>query len=128
MREGLREKKIDPIHDLKVWQKARVLVKDIYILTDSFPKREIYSLTDQMRRAIISVPFNIAEGHARRSTKEYINFISIASGSLAEVDTQLILSVDLGYIDEASITSIMQEINILERMLYNLKKSLEEKT
>ena len=84
--------------DLEVWRNSRKLVKDVYELTERFPQKEIYSLTSQLRRAAVSIPSNIAEGHSRSSTKDYIQFVSIAIGSLAELDTQLLLAEDLGYI------------------------------
>ena len=84
--------------DLIVWQKAMDLVTEIYRITKNFPKEEIYGLTNQMRRAAISIPSNIAEGHARKSRAEYIRFLSIAQGSRAELETQILIAVRLGYL------------------------------
>ncbi len=120
--------KVYSYKDLKVWQKSREIVKNIYDISGTFPKEEMYGLTSQIRRAAISLPSNIAEGNARQSRKEYKNFISIAKGSLAELETQLILSVDLGYVTEEKLSNIFSKINELERMLYSLRKSLEDNT
>ena len=86
--------------DLLVWQKGIVLAKEVYRLTRTFPSDEKYGLVSQMRRAAVSVPSNIAEGQARRSTKEFIQFISIAEGSVAELDTQLVLAFEFAYCDQ----------------------------
>jgi len=113
--------------DLKVWQKSCDLVTDVYKLSNKLPKEELYGLTSQLRRAVISVPSNIAEGHARKSTKEFINFLSITSGSLAEVETQLILSVNLKYLLENDVMPIKNKIIEIEKILFSLKKSLKQK-
>src|SRR6202158_121458 len=85
--------------DLIVWQKAMDLVADVDRVTESFPKREIYSLTDQIRRAAVSVPSNIAEGQAHHSHREFRHFLRHSAGSLAELETQLLLTERLGYAD-----------------------------
>ncbi|WP_044402766.1 four helix bundle protein [Lacinutrix sp. Hel_I_90] len=85
---------------LEVWKFSRDLVKLVYLLTKSFPNDEIYGLTNQMRRSAVSVPSNIAEGVGRHSNKETIHFLYIAKGFLNEVETQLYLSFDIGYISE----------------------------
>ena len=87
--------------DLLVWQKGIVLVKRIYQLTKGFPGDEKFGLVSQMRRAAVSVPSNLAEGQARRTTGEFIQFISHAEGSIAELDTQLIIAVELSYCERA---------------------------
>lgn len=114
--------------DLKVWQKGRELVRAVYAITDCFPKKEQYRLTDQLCRAVVSVPSNIAEGSSRRSTQEYIRFVNIAFGSLAEVETQLILAMDLGYITEKELDAISVDIATLAKMLNALLNALTEKT
>lgn len=101
--------------DLDVWKYARELVKLVYVLTKSFPKEELYGLTNQIRRCVVSVPSNIAEGIARQSKKETIHFLYIAKGSLQEVETQLYLSFDLNYISEKELE------NILEKLVSNKK-------
>jgi four helix bundle protein len=100
--------------DLIVWQKSMDLVDVIYQMTRTFPKEEVYGLTNQLRRAAVSIPSNIAEGHARRSTQEFHRYLSIARGSLAEVETQLLIAQRLGYLsaDQLSpILSLQVEIN-----------------
>ncbi len=93
--------------DLIVWQKAMDLVELVYQATKTFPKEEIYGLTNQVRRAVVSVPSNIAEGQARQSSAEFKNFLSIARGSLAEVETQLLIAMRLGYLTQEQLASIM---------------------
>ena len=89
-------------HDLNVWQEAMELTREIYMATAQFPREEVYALTNQMRRAVVSIPSNIAEGAARTSTKEFLQFLSIARGSLSELETQVILSENLGYLKDKS--------------------------
>lgn len=107
--------------DLKVWQRGRVLVKEIYKLSKYFPSEERYGLSAQMRRAVVSIPSNIAEGHSR-GTKEYSHFVSIALGSVAELETQLILAQDLEYV--SSIDELMNELIELRKILTSLRKKL----
>ena len=113
--------------DLEVWQKSRVLVKQVYQLTHCFPKEEIYGLTSQLRRAIVSVPSNIAEGHSRSGTKNFIQFVSIAIGSLAEAETQIILSEDLEYVKPPQTELIIKNIHEMQRMLHALRTALKAK-
>jgi len=87
-------------HELQVWQEAMALVKEIYRITASFPKEEVYALTSQMRRAAVSIPSNIAEGAARNGDKEFLQFLAIARGSLSELETQLLIANDLGYLGD----------------------------
>jgi four helix bundle protein len=101
-----------------------VLVKDIYRLTDGFPASEKYGLAAQLRRAAVSVPSNIAEGQARSGTKEFLQFLSHASGSLAEMETQVLLSMDLGYCEPPHTAAIMQEIVELQKMLAAIRRKL----
>ncbi len=108
--------------NLEIWKRGRGLVKVIYELTSSFPPEERYGLTQQMRRCAVSFPSNIAEGHARAGTKEFLQFLSIAQGSLAELETQLYLASDLSYISD--VEELMDEVNQLERMVYNLRMKL----
>jgi four helix bundle protein len=89
---------IKDYRDLIAWQKAMELVESIYRMTKTFPQEEIYSLSNQMRRAAISIPSNIAEGHGRKSTKVFLHFLSVAYGSLKEVETQVFISLRLNYI------------------------------
>ena len=117
--------------DLIVWKKAMDLAEEIYRLSRSFPKEEIYCLTSQIRRAAVSVPSNIAEGNERSSTLEYLHFLSIARGSLAEIETQLQLAIKLTYItsEQCSIAfQLSEEISKMLATLYtNLKAKLDKK-
>jgi len=109
---------------LDVWQEARTLVKEIYILTELFPVSEKYGLSNQIQRASVSVVSNIAEGASRFSPKEQIRFIEVAYGSLTEVYCQLIISMDLKYIDEAKLESLKPAILKISNQLNALKKSI----
>ena len=113
--------------DLLVWQKGIKVVKDIYRLTRDFPQDEKWGLVSQMRRAAVSIPSNIAEGQARRTTKDFIQFISIAEGSVAEVDTQLIIAYELGYCDRSIVEPIAEMLEELRKMLNSLRRKLSEK-
>lgn len=112
---------------LKVWQEAKNLVVDVYHLLDSFPKFEKYALCDQIRRAIVSVPSNIAEGSGRRSLKEQIHFLEIAYGSLMETYNQLLIAIGLTYITEESVEAIKPSIDAVAKMINGLSNSYEEK-
>jgi four helix bundle protein len=114
-------------HDLIVWKRSIKLVKAIYSLTKKFPKEELYALTNQIRRASVSVPSNLAEGHAMKTTTHYIKFIYIARGSLAELETQLIISRELDYITTEEFKPIHGEITNLSRMLTKMIGSLNKK-
>jgi len=113
--------------ELKVWQRSYQLCLEIYRITKEFPKEERYGLTSQTRRAAVSVPSNIAEGYGRKTTLEYIQALYIAYGSNCELETQILLSGDLGYINEEGIKKLQEEISEVERMLKALIKSLKEK-
>lgn len=112
-------------HELRAWQEAMSLVKEVYRITASFPRDELYSLTSQMRRAAVSIPSNIAEGAARTGDKEFLQFLSISRGSLSELETQLIIAGDLGYLPSSD--EIMQRIDSLFGLLSGLMKSLRER-
>jgi len=112
---------------LKVWQEAKKLVVAVYHLLDSFPKFEKYALCDQIRRAIVSVPSNIAEGSGRRSLKEQIHFLEISYGSLMETYNQLRIAIDLTYITEESVEAIKPSIDAVAKMINGLSSSYEEK-
>jgi len=104
---------------LEVWQLSMELVKDIYEVTKTYPKDELFALTNQMRRCVVSIPSNIAEGSARRGNKELIQFLHIALGSAAELETQLLISQSLQYKFNQS---HIQKINSIQKMLYALIK------
>jgi four helix bundle protein len=110
--------------DLVVWQKGIALAKIIYRLTRKYPAEEKFGLVAQMRRAAVSVPSNIAEGQARHTTGEFIQFISHAEGSLAELDTQLVLSIELQFLSDAHAESAFGLINELQKMLNALRRRL----
>ncbi|MBD1400683.1 four helix bundle protein [Pelovirga terrestris] len=115
---------IRPHRKLDVWQKSMQLTKDIYEITTSFPRSEVYGLSSQMRRAATSIPSNIAEGAGRRGNKEFLQFIGIAQGSASELDTQLELATMVGYIDKATGENLAQKLNDLTKMLYGLSRAL----
>lgn len=102
---------------LKVWQEAKNLVVDVYRLLDNFPKFEKFALSDQIRRAIVSVPSNIAEGSGRKSLKEQIHFLEISYGSLMETYNQLLIAIDLAYISEESVIAIKPSIDAVAKMI-----------
>jgi len=103
--------------NLKVWQISMDLVEEIYRITKTFPKSEIYGLADQMRRAAISIPSNIAEGNGRQHPKEYVNFLHIALGSLLELITQIELSKRLGYINEDLYKNLYGQTMMINKLL-----------
>jgi four helix bundle protein len=106
--------------DLIVWQKSFALVKAIYGLTRKFPKSETFGLANQMQRAAVSIPSNIAEGHTRQHTGEFRQFLFTALGSAAELDTQIIIAAELGYITEQEAKDIEQRIIEIRKMTYSL--------
>ena len=112
---------------LKVWQKAYQLCIKTYKITKGFPKEERYGITSQIRRATVSVPSNIAEGYGRKTTQEYIQALYIAYGSNCELETQILLSGDLGSIKSDDLKNLQRDIGDIERMLKALIKSLENK-
>ena len=113
--------------NLEVYTKARLLVKEVYMLQEVFPKEERYALCDQLRRAASSIPANIAEGRGRSSLKEKIHFIEIAYGSLMEVFCELQTASDLGYITEERIEKLRPLITDIAKMLSGLRNSLTNK-
>ena len=110
--------------DLDVWKKSIELVTEIYSITANFPNEEKYGIVSQIRRAAVSIPSNIAEGCARFSDKENLRFLDIARGSLAELETQLIISKNLGFIDS---DNLIQKIYPIAQMLSGLKRHLKQK-
>lgn len=118
--------KADGYRDLIVWQKGIALAKLIYALTKDFPNEEKFGLVSQMRRASVSVPSNIAEGQARHTTGEFIQFISHAEGSVAELDTQLHLAAELGFATTEQAAPCFDLLGDLRRMLNGLRRKLAE--
>jgi four helix bundle protein len=116
--------KYQSYRDLIVWQESINLVENIYQTTKSFPKEEMFGLTSQIRRSSVSIPANIAEGYGRNHTKEYLNHLSIANGSLSELETHIIISLRLNYINEENYHIIWNHLQTIGKLLYGLRKSL----
>ena len=112
--------------DLIIWQESHNLVLDIYKLTKNFPKEELYNLTSQIKRAATSIPTNIVEGHSKGSSKEFIRFLYISRGSLEEVKYLLLLSKDLGYIEEEIFNALKERLSKLSLQLNNFIKYLQK--
>ncbi len=113
--------------DLQIWQKGVKLVDEIYDITAQMPKEEVYGLTSQMRRSAISIPSNIAEGGARQGTKELIHFLNIAKGSLAELETQLIIAERRKFITRNELERLLLTTDTLDNMIFGLMNSLRKK-
>lgn len=118
---------IKSYRDLLAWQKAVALVEAVYKVTGALPADERYGLVSQLRRAAVSIPSNIAEGHGRETTKEFTRFISIARGSLAELETQLEVVARLGMLSSDALRPIVEACDELGRILRGLRKSLDNK-
>jgi four helix bundle protein len=118
------EKKTQNLKDLVVWQKGIALAKAIYQLTSRFPAEEEFGLVSQMRRAAVSIPSNIAEGQARHTTGEFIQFISYAEGSVAELETQLILSFELAFAKADDVKASFVLLDEIRHMLNGLRRKL----
>jgi len=116
--------KIKSYNDLDIWKRSIKLVEDIYRLTKSFPKEELYGLTSQMRRAAVSIPSNIAEGFTRLHDKEYKQFLYIALGSCSELSTQIIIASRLKYLDDNTSNSLLNDLEIISKMTMNLIKKI----
>jgi four helix bundle protein len=120
----MAEEKVETWKDLQVWQLAHGLVLRVYEMAKGFPTEERFRLTDQLCRAAISIPTNIVEGKGRNSLGEYLQFLSIAKGSVEEVKYLLLLARDLGYIDEAGYWELADGYNQVGKMLNKLIRSL----
>ncbi|MCL4559324.1 MAG: four helix bundle protein [Chloroflexi bacterium] len=118
------EKYIKNYCDLIVWQKSISLMKSVYSLMSKFPRQEDFGLTSQVRRAAISIPSNIAEGQARRHRSEFVQFLHIALGSLSEMDTQIVIAGELGYLNEKDIVETDNLILEIRTMLFSLIRNL----
>jgi len=112
--------------DLRVYKEAKLLVREVYSLLDKFPKVETFALSDQLRRAVVSVPSNIAEGSGRYSIREKIHFIEIAYGSLTETLCQLDIAHDLSYISEKEFTEEKERIKVIGKQLSGLRSSFQK--
>lgn len=113
--------------DLEVWQKAMTLAEECYRVTTTFPKDELFGMTSQIRRAAASIPANIAEGQGRQHTKEFLNFLSVARGSLKEVETHLMLSQRVGLITRERLEPLLKLTDEISRMMSGLRKTLEKR-
>jgi len=116
---------VKSFHDLVAWQKSMELVTEIYKVSQKFPKEEMFGLTSQIRRAAVSIPSNIAEGRGKSSKGEFQQFLYHARGSLAEVETQLILATNLGYLEKQEISHIMDLISRVGRLLHGLLSAIK---
>jgi four helix bundle protein len=113
--------------DLRVWQRGMELVEAIYVITQSFPKQEMYGLSSQVRRAAVSIPANIAEGHSREHTKEFRNFLSMAQGSISELETELEIATRLGYEPTQQFNGLMVQIAGLAKQVRALREVLAKR-
>ena len=111
--------KIQSYKDLLIWQKGIEITEKVYLLTKSFPSEEIYSLTNQIKRATVSIPSNIAEGFGRNSTKSYVNFLKISRGSLYELETQLIIAEKQNFISDLDLLKSINELISEEGKMIN---------
>ncbi|HEX8351227.1 MAG TPA: four helix bundle protein [Hymenobacter sp.] len=110
---------------MKIWQKAMLITKLTYQYCAAFPPDERFGLTSQMRRAAVSIPSNIAEGSGRGSAKDFSQFLSIATGSAYELETQFLLAAEFGYLEESCLQTITAELSELQKMLYGFQRSLQ---
>jgi len=110
--------------ELKIWQKARILVKVVYDITSRFPEKERIGLTSQLQRAVVSIPTNIAEGSGRNTNKDFARFLDIAISSSFEVETEIILSHDLGYISENELNETVSKIQEIQKMIFGYIKTI----
>ncbi|MCC6123370.1 MAG: four helix bundle protein [Pirellulales bacterium] len=113
--------------ELIVWQKAMDLVEQVYHHTGRFPKEEVYGLSSQLRRAAVSIPSNIAEGNARTTTRDFLHFLSIAYGSIKEVETQILIAERLGYDMQKLTPKLLESTNEVARLISGLSNSLKRK-
>ena len=122
-------KKMKGHKDLEVWKRSIKLAKEIYRLTESLPKEELYGLSDQMKRAVVSIASNIAEGAARNSQKEFIQFLYIALGSASELDTQIEICKEIRFknLNEKTLDNLQNELAIISKMIYGLISNLKTK-
>jgi len=113
--------------NLDVWKRSMGLAKLIYKVTSQFPSTEQFGLVSQMRRAVVSIPSNIAEGAARSGKREFLQFLNIAQGSVSELDTQVELAKELGFLDQQSYDDSLNELKIISKQLYGLAKKIRSK-
>jgi len=116
-KDGRNMGKIDSYRDLVVWQRAMELAIEVYKLVKKLPREETYGLSDQMRRAVVSIASNIAEGQSRNSVKDYAHYLVIARGSKSELETQLLMCVGIGYLSETDISNSMLMLSEIGKMI-----------
>lgn len=109
---------------LRIWKQSIDLVKEVYLITKEFPSEEKFGLINQLRRSAVSIPSNIAEGAGRNTKGEFKNFLGVANGSLFELETQLIISKNLNYLNDYNLNLLFPKIDMLQKMIYNLIKSI----
>lgn len=114
--------------ELKVWQLSRNLVKEVYEMTSNFPASEKYGLVSQIKRCVVSIPTNIAEGSGRKTDKDFCQFLSISLGSAYELETLLILSYDVNLINEEHLESLSNKISEIQKMTHGLIKTLRQES
>jgi four helix bundle protein len=115
------------IENLEIWRLGVSLAKDVYVITEKFPRREVYCLTDQIRRAAVSVPSNIDEGKGRSTAKDFVHFLNTARGSLYELTTQLYVAREIGYLSEEDFSSLHKQIEDLSHKIVAMTKYLRSK-
>jgi four helix bundle protein len=116
--------KVQHYRELKVWQRSMDLAEQCYVVTRKFPSQELFGLVSQIRRAAASIPANIAEGQGRQHTKEFLNFLSVARGSLMELETHLLLSQRVGLVYQPTLESLLVASDEISRMLTGLRRAL----
>jgi four helix bundle protein len=115
------------MHNFKniiAWQKAMSLVKDVYLLTEKFPKQEVYGLASQINRSAISIPSNIAEGSGRNSNKDFMRFLDISISSSFELETQILLAKELSFITDEKMTLILEKLAEVQKLIFGFQKTL----
>lgn len=111
--------------DLEVWKKSRLFCSEIYSITSKFPETEKFGLTNQLRRAAVSIPSNIAEGSSRHSNKDFIRFLQMTLGSAYEVETQLLIAYDLKFINQKELDSLLKNLDSIIKMTSKFKSTLQ---
>ena len=118
---------MNKFENLNIWNKSMDLVEEVYKIVASLPKDELYSLTSQIKRSAVSIPSNIAEGAGRNSTKEFLHFLSIANGSLCELETQILLATKLKMTDKENTDEVIKKCREIRNMNFSLQRSIKNK-
>ncbi len=121
------DQEVNSFHDLAVWQKGMEMTKAIYQTTQHFPKREMYGMSDQLRRASVSVPANISEGWGRNTPRSYVHFLQVAKGSVSEVETIFLIAHDMGYVDPKRFEEVIEKIRTVNKVLNGMIRTLKRK-